>query len=134
MTLPSYAMNKQTFPEMYERWLAGPLFQPWAEITLDEVALAAGDRVLDIACGTGIVARVASKRLGGAGRIVGPVLGGTVRLLVVLVGGTLLMQQGGDFRAFALLVTAAMVAYGASTGLFVWKTRWGTANDLRALG
>jgi len=61
----------------------------------------------------------------GSGRIIGPVLGGTVRLLVVLIGGMLLVQQGGDFRAFALLVTTAMVAYGAATGLFVWKTRWG---------
>lgn len=61
----------------------------------------------------------------GSGRIFGPVLGGTVRLLVVLIGGILLVQHGGDFSAFALLVTIAMVAYGLSTGLFVWRTRWG---------
>jgi ubiquinone/menaquinone biosynthesis C-methylase UbiE len=71
MTLPSYAMSQATFPEMYERWLAGPLFRPWAEITLEEVALSPGDRVLDVACGTGIVARVAKERLGNAGVVVG---------------------------------------------------------------
>jgi ubiquinone/menaquinone biosynthesis C-methylase UbiE len=71
MTLPSYAMNQPSFPEMYERWLVGPLFRPWAELTLDEIALAPGDRVLDIACGTGIVARVAKERLGAGGTIVG---------------------------------------------------------------
>jgi ubiquinone/menaquinone biosynthesis C-methylase UbiE len=71
MTLPSYAMSQATFPEMYERWLAGPLFRPWAEMTLDDVALSPGDRVLDIACGTGIVARVAKRRLGEAGCVVG---------------------------------------------------------------
>jgi ubiquinone/menaquinone biosynthesis C-methylase UbiE len=71
MTLPSYAMNQATFPEMYERWLVAPLFQPWADMTLDEVRLSAGDRVLDIACGTGILARVARKRLGETGHIVG---------------------------------------------------------------
>jgi ubiquinone/menaquinone biosynthesis C-methylase UbiE len=71
MTLPSYAMSQATFPEMYERWLAGPLFRPWAEMTLDEVALSRGDRVLDIACGTGIVARVAKERLGDAGCVAG---------------------------------------------------------------
>lgn len=60
-----------SFPEMYERWLAGPLFQPWAEMILDEVKISPGDRVLDIACGTGIVARVARERLGDAGYIVG---------------------------------------------------------------
>ena len=61
----------------------------------------------------------------GSGRLFGPVLGGTVRLLVVLIGGILLLRQGGVYGAFALLVTVAMVAYGISTGLFVWKTRWG---------
>lgn len=71
MSLPSYAMNQTSFPEMYERWLVGPLFHPWAELTLAEVKLAAGDRVLDIACGTGIVARVAKERLGNTGHVVG---------------------------------------------------------------
>ncbi|RJT23899.1 methyltransferase domain-containing protein [Mesorhizobium waimense] len=71
MTLRSYAMNQATFPEMYERWLVGPLFQPWADMTLEEVRLSRGDRVLDIACGTGIVARVARERLGNADFVVG---------------------------------------------------------------
>jgi putative MATE family efflux protein len=64
----------------------------------------------------------------GSGRIVGPVLGGTVRLLVVLIGGALLVQHGGDFRAFAILVTIAMFAYGLATALFVWRTRWDPAD------
>ncbi len=71
MTLPSYAMNQPSFPEMYERWLANPLFRPWAELTLDEVKLSPGDRFLDIACGTGVVARVARERLGHSGYIAG---------------------------------------------------------------
>ena len=28
-------MNVSSFPEMYERWLVGPLFRPWAEIVLE---------------------------------------------------------------------------------------------------
>jgi ubiquinone/menaquinone biosynthesis C-methylase UbiE len=71
MTLPSYAMNQPSFPEMYERWLAGSLFRPWADGTLDDVELSPGDQILDIACGTGVVARVAKARLGGAGHVVG---------------------------------------------------------------
>jgi ubiquinone/menaquinone biosynthesis C-methylase UbiE len=62
---------ERSFPEMYERFLVAPLFRTWAEIALDEVHLTAGDRVLDIACGTGIVARVARERLGDNGCIAG---------------------------------------------------------------
>jgi ubiquinone/menaquinone biosynthesis C-methylase UbiE len=69
MTLPSYAMNVSSFPEMYERFLVGPLFRPWAEALLDEARVAPGERVLDIACGTGIVARLAKER--GAGSVTG---------------------------------------------------------------
>ncbi|RWI72230.1 methyltransferase domain-containing protein [Mesorhizobium sp.] len=71
MNLPSYAMNQASFPQMYERWLVGPLFRPWAEMTVEEVGLAPHDRVLDIACGTGILARVAKERIGAAGHVVG---------------------------------------------------------------
>src|SRR5690242_8130650 len=70
-TLPSYAMNQSNFPEMYERLLVGALFRPWAEMTLDELTVSSGDRVLDIACGTGIVARIAKERLGNGGVVVG---------------------------------------------------------------
>jgi ubiquinone/menaquinone biosynthesis C-methylase UbiE len=71
MTLPAYAMNRANFPEMYERWLVEPLFRPWAEILLERVELALGDRVIDLACGTGIVARLAKDRVGEKGRVVG---------------------------------------------------------------
>ncbi|MEP9386166.1 methyltransferase domain-containing protein [Mesorhizobium sp. KR9-304] len=70
MNLPSYAMNQTSFSQMYEQWLVGPLFRPWAEMTVEEV-LGSGDRFLDIACGTGILARVARERIGDAGHVVG---------------------------------------------------------------
>ena len=60
-----------SFPEMYEAELVGPLFAPWAEPILDELGLSPGDRVLDVACGTGIVARRAQERLRGTGAVVG---------------------------------------------------------------
>jgi ubiquinone/menaquinone biosynthesis C-methylase UbiE len=60
-----------TFTEIYERVLVGPLFRPFAEELVARVALRRGDSVLDIACGTGIVARVARERLGHDARIVG---------------------------------------------------------------
>jgi ubiquinone/menaquinone biosynthesis C-methylase UbiE len=71
MTLPAYAMNVTSFPEMYERFLVGPLFRPWAQLLLDRARPAAGDRVLDVACGTGIVARLARERVGDQGAVAG---------------------------------------------------------------
>jgi ubiquinone/menaquinone biosynthesis C-methylase UbiE len=68
MALP---FAQTSFPEMYEQELVGPLFRPWVEPMLEEVHLAAGERVLDVACGTGIVARLAKERVGDAGRVVG---------------------------------------------------------------
>ena len=68
MTLPFAQLS---FPEMYEQALVGPLFQPWVEQILDEAELTREDRVLDIACGTGIVARLAKERVGETGKVVG---------------------------------------------------------------
>ena len=63
--------SQLSFPELYEQALVGPLFQPWVEPLLDDVELRPGDRVLDIACGTGIVARLARERLASSGTVVG---------------------------------------------------------------
>jgi len=60
-----------TFTEMYERLLVAPLFRPFAEQLLARVALRDGDSVIDVACGTGIVARLARERLGAGTRVVG---------------------------------------------------------------
>jgi ubiquinone/menaquinone biosynthesis C-methylase UbiE len=60
-----------TFPEIYERMLVGPLFRPFAEDLIARLNPGAHDRLLDVACGTGIVARVARERMGPAASIVG---------------------------------------------------------------
>jgi ubiquinone/menaquinone biosynthesis C-methylase UbiE len=45
--------------------------RPWAPLLVETARLTAGERVLDIACGTGVVTRAAAKRVGLTGRIVG---------------------------------------------------------------
>lgn len=69
MSMPN--VQVPSFAAIYERELVGPLFRPWVDLLLDGVGLEPGERVLDVACGTGIVARVAYERLGGEGRVVG---------------------------------------------------------------
>jgi len=60
-----------TFTEIYERVLVAPLFRPFAEELVTRVAPTRADIIIDVACGTGIVARVARERLGPEARIVG---------------------------------------------------------------
>lgn len=56
---------------IYEDVFVPALMAPCAERLVDLAAPQPGDRVLDIACGTGIVARTAASRLGSNGRVTG---------------------------------------------------------------
>ena len=60
-----------SLPELYERFLVQPLFRPFALALLDRAGVTHHDRLLDVACGTGIVARLAQSLVGEGGRIVG---------------------------------------------------------------
>lgn len=55
----------------YERNLVPPILDPTAAKLVDTVGPAAGARVLDVACGTGVVARHAATRVGPDGEVVG---------------------------------------------------------------
>ena len=57
-------------PELYERYLVPAITSLWANDLLDRLGLQPGESLLDIACGTGVVARLAEKR-GHRGRLVG---------------------------------------------------------------
>jgi len=51
------------------------IFVPWARKLLDSTRVQKGDRVLDVACATGTVARLAAERLAGTGHVTGLDLG-----------------------------------------------------------
>ena len=59
-----------TAAELYERYLVPAITTLWARDLVDRACPQAGERILDVACGTGIVARSASKQVA-AGQIVG---------------------------------------------------------------
>jgi ubiquinone/menaquinone biosynthesis C-methylase UbiE len=58
-------------PEKYERDGVTRVFGPLAHQFLEYIPLDEGDRVLDVACGTGAVARLAAQKVGSSGSVSG---------------------------------------------------------------
>jgi len=136
-------------PENYERYLVPSIFGPFATDLIDLAALQENERVLDIACGTGIVARTAARRVGRRGSVVGldisaPMLEcarsaaaredvsvewreGSALKLPFPDGAfdLVLCQQGLQFfpdRPMALREMRRVLAPGGRLGLSVWRS------------
>ncbi len=80
--------------EVYESRFVPALFADWAPHLVDLAGVGPGQAVLDVACGTGIVARVAADRLAGAGRVVGVDLNEAMLTVARRVGPGVEWRQG----------------------------------------
>ena len=68
-------LSRQTYggspPENYERYFVPAIAEPLARDLIDRAALRAHERILDVACGTGIVARLAAEQIDKTGSVAG---------------------------------------------------------------
>ena len=71
MTRPEHWQVQDSEAELYERLLVPAVTAPWAADLVAQAEVRAGDRVLDVACGTGVVARTAHDLVGSDGSVTG---------------------------------------------------------------
>ncbi|MDZ4765635.1 MAG: methyltransferase domain-containing protein [Chloroflexota bacterium] len=94
----SLSFADQNPAQAYQMYLVPPLFLPAARILLDDAELQTGERVLDVACGTGVVARESAPRVGAQGRVTGlditPPMLGVARSLPLTDGAAIEWSEG----------------------------------------
>lgn len=67
----SYRHYSGTAAENYERYFVPAIATPVAGDLLSAADLQPGERALDVACGTGVIARLASEQVGSSGKVAG---------------------------------------------------------------
>ena len=67
----AFASASRAAMDVYAEVMVPRMFEPWAGVLLGELAVEAGEAVLDVACGPGTVTRLSAARSGPTGRVTG---------------------------------------------------------------
>jgi len=103
--------------QLYENNYVPTLFGPWAPRVAGAAGIRSGDRVLDVGCGTGILAREAARRVGVDGHVAGLDLDEGMLSVARLVGPGIEWRQGdaGDLpfadESFDVVVSQFALMY-----------------------
>jgi ubiquinone/menaquinone biosynthesis C-methylase UbiE len=71
MTEPEGWQVSGNAAEVYEKCFVPAIFGQWAPYVADAARLTSKDRVLDVGCGTGVLARAAADRVAAASQVTG---------------------------------------------------------------
>jgi SAM-dependent methyltransferase len=108
--------------EIYDEQFVPALFRPWAGVVADAARVRPGQRVLDVACGTGVLAAAAAERALPGGSVTG--LDANPQMLAVARRKALPGLQWVDGRAEALpFDDAAFDAVVSQFGLMFFDDR-----------
>ena len=129
-------MNQPQSPnpaEIYQRYFVPAMFQQWAAILLRCAAPKPGARVLDVACGTGVVAREAAAHVGDSGQVtaldVSPAMLAVARSLPAPSGAKITWKEG---NAMALpFPDRALDLVLCQHGLQFFPDRAGAVREMR---
>lgn len=98
-------LQSQNPAELYERYLSSTISNPWTRVLLKYAAPQPGEHALDVACGTGSVARHVAPVVGAGGKVVAfdinPEMLAVARSLSAPMGATIEWREG-DAIALAL--------------------------------
>ncbi|MGH9244492.1 MAG: methyltransferase domain-containing protein [Acidimicrobiales bacterium] len=109
--------------EIYETTFVPAVFAQWAPLLLDAAGVEPGQTVLDVACGTGILARTAADRVGATGNVIGVDLNEGMLTVARRVRPDLEWRQGDaadlpfpDDTFDAVLCQSSMMFFPDATG------------------
>jgi ubiquinone/menaquinone biosynthesis C-methylase UbiE len=100
--------------ELYEYFYGPGIFHPLAEVLLGHAPPPRGGRVIDLACGTGIVARHVSARVGRDGRVVAVDIDPDMLAIArnhPVPGGAPILYREGDIQSVKLPAASFDAAY-----------------------